>query len=305
MARKSANSKQAGVLKFLRTAGTKMPADLKRQRIAAAKAIIKQRFDQSRGIGRQGARLWGQLQERSNPPGADPANKRALDALLAMHKKLAAKKVAAPHVRPDLGGIFPGTISVKVTPPFDYAITIPTVIQGSPTVSGSANTNGQINGSAITATQGRNAGSFYCEMGLYFHPLAAGRLRLSASPSFSFQWWTNSLRAQSSVRSFGHAGLGIFTLDRLGHVGGGAQPDHLKMWDEQNTQEIRFDFGSSGNTPLSVELDVTPSLIYALFVSLDVHVEGVGWPGSLAGAVLAVNVPSFTYDFTIQPVLQA
>lgn len=302
MAKRSSKTRQADVLKFLRTGGVKMPADLKSQRTAAAQRIVNERFAQSQGIGRRSAKLWGALHGGSRMP-ADAASETALDGLLALHKKLASTKVVAPRVAGELGGIFPGTVSVKVTPPFDYVITIPTVISGSPTVTGSSNTNGQLTGSAVTAMQGRNAGSWYSEMGLYFHPMTEGRIRLSASPSFSFQFWTNSLRAQDSVRSFGHAGLGIFTLDRLGHVGGGPEPAHLKMWDEQLTQQIRFDFGSSGNTPLSVEFDVNPTLIYALFVSLDVHVEGVGWPGSLAGAVLSVNVPSFTYEFSMLPVL--
>ena len=303
MARQRGRSRESGVLKFLRTGGMRMPADLKGQRLAAAQEGIRQEVARE-GIARRGAKLWGALQESTGPVGDGTADAKALDGLLAVHKKLAGTKVAAPPVAAEVGGLFPGTISVKETPPFDYAITIPTVILGDPVVTGAANTSGQLNGSAVTATEGRSAGSWYSEMGLYFHPLAAGRLRLSTSPSFSFQWWTNSLKPQHAVRSFGHAGLGIFTLDRLGNVGGGAQPAHLKLWDEQATQQIRFDFGSSASTPLSVELEVNPTLIYCLFVSLNVHVQGAGWPGSLAGAVISVAVPSFSYDFSIHPVLE-
>ena len=43
------------------------------------------------------------------------------------------------------------------------------------------------------------------------------------------------------------------------------------------------------------------SLDYCLFVSLSVHVIGRGWPGSLAGSVISVAVPSFTYEFSIIP----
>ena len=35
-----------------------------------------------------------------------------------------------------------------------------------------------------------------------------------------------------------------------------------------------------------------------------VHVIGSGWPGSLAGSVVSVVVPSFSYDFSIHPVLE-
>jgi len=113
--------------------------------------------------------------------------------------------------------------------------------------------------------------------------VTAGTLHVSSTPAFSFQWWTNSL-GSALVRSFGSAQLGIFTLDRLGNVGGGPAMA-MKQWDEQMTQQIRFDFGSNSGTPLSVQMDVNPTLIYALWVSLDVHVEGVGWPGSLASSI--------------------
>jgi len=303
MARQKGKSREAGVLKFLRTGGERMPADLKGRRLAAAQETLRQRVTRE-GVGQRGAKLWGALQEPAAPVGDDPADARALDGLLALHKKLAGTKVAAPRVAAEVGGIFPFTVSVKETPPFDYAMTIPTVIEGNPVISGAANTNGQLNGSAVTSMQGRSAGSWYSEMGLFFHPLATGRLRLSSSPSFSFQFWTNSLKPQHFVRSFGHAGLGVFALDRVGNVAGGVNPAHLKLWDEQATQQIRFDFGSVESTPLSVELEVNPTLIYCLFVSLSVHVIGRGWPGSLAGSVISVAVPSFSYEFSLIPVFE-
>ena len=304
MAKQKGKSLDDGVLKFLLTGGVRMPADLKAQRLAAAQDGIRQRAARD-GFAQRGAKLWGTLQEPSRPSRDDPADAKALDGLLAMHKKLAATKVVAPRVAAEVGGLFPGMISVKETPPFDYAMTIPTVIEGSPVISGAANTNGQLNGSAVTNMTGRSAGSWYSEMGLFFHPLSAGRLRLSSSPSMSFQFWTNSLKPQHFVRSFGHAGLGVFTLDRVGNVGTvNAGPAHLKLWDEQATQQIRFDFGSIESTPLSLEFDVNPTLIYCLFVSLSVHAIGRGWPGSLAGSVISVVVPSFSWDFWIEPVLE-
>jgi hypothetical protein len=295
--KRSKTSDDAGVLKLLRTGGSKMPADLKSQRVADVKRSLAERFEHGRGVERQGVKLWSQLQKADGP-----SNQKALDGLVAIHKKLASTKVVAPKLGAEAGGFRPGRITAKVTPPFDYAITIPNVISGNPTVSGSCNTNGQLSGSAVTATaRGLNAGSFYSEMGIYFHPVTAGTLYLSSTPSFSFQWWTNSLNT-ALVRSFGSAQLGIFTLDRLGNVGGGPTMA-MKQWDEQMTQQIRFDFGSNPGTPLSVQMNVNPTLIYALFVSIDVHVEGIGWPGSLAGAVMSVAVPSFTYEFDMQPVL--
>ena len=53
-----------------------------------------------------------------------------------------------------------------------------------------------------------------------------------------------------------------------------------------------------------MHLEVDHGLVYLLFVEADVHVEGVGWPGSLAGAKMAVTVPSITYDFQVQQVFE-
>jgi len=298
--RRSKSPRDPDLPTLLRTGGgLALPPALERQRSAAVKSDLKDRFQSGREAERQAQRLWAQLQ---GGPAVDAGNAKTLDELLKLHRQFAATKVVAPGVGAEAGGFLPGRITAKVTPPFDYAITIPNVIVGQPTVSGASSTNGQLSGSAVTASKrGLNAGSWYSEMGIYFHPLSAGILRLTASPSFSFQFWTNSL-GTSPVRSFGAASLGIFSLDRLGHVGGvaGAQ---MKQWDEQLSGQIRFDVGSSAGTPLSLQATVTPTLIYALFVALDVHVEGVGWPGSLAGSVLSVAVPSFTWDFELQPVL--
>jgi hypothetical protein len=291
--------KDLDLSQLVRTGGRALPPTLERQRSAAVKSDLKQRFQTGRELERRSAQLWAQVQGGQ----IDVAgNAKALDELLKLHRTYAATKIVAPGVVGGLGGFLPGHITAKVTPPFDYAITIPTVIAGQTAVSGASSTNGQLSGNAVSASaRGLNAGSWYSEMGIYFHPMTAGTLRLSASPSFSFQFWTNSLNT-SRVRSFGSAQLGIFTLDRLGHVGGVAVMQ-MKHWDEQLTGQIRFDFGSNPGTPLAIQTSVTPTLIYALFVSLDVHVEGVGWPGSLAGAKLSVAVPSFTWDFEMQPVL--
>jgi hypothetical protein len=47
-----------------------------------------------------------------------------MEGLLGIHKKLAKRKLAAPKLAGEVGGIL-GGFSVKVVPPFDYAYTIP------------------------------------------------------------------------------------------------------------------------------------------------------------------------------------
>jgi hypothetical protein len=299
MAKSNKANRGNGVLNFLRTGGQKAPPDLKNLRLEAARQSIQQRLAQEGGTRRQGARFRDELYKKSNPIPNDPASKKALDGLLAIHQKLASKKIVAPAVAAELGGILAGRITAKVTPPFDYALSIPTVISGQTVLKSTANVNGQISASAVTSFDGRNAGSMYSEVGIYFHPMAVGTLRVSASPAFAFQWWTNSLNAQSPVRSFGSGGLTVYSLDLEGHIGGlaGANVD---IWDEEATDQIQFDIGSSVQIPVSVQLQVTPSLVYLLFVSVDAHVEGIGWPGSLAGSVASMTLPSITYEFDQQ-----
>jgi len=189
-----------------------------------------------------------------------------------------------------------------VVPPFDFAETIPTVLYGDTQLSVSANPNGQISASAVTAAKSRNAGSEYARVGFYFRPVTPGTLRVWASPTYSFEWWTNSLPA-SPVRSFGSVELTVYGMDVPSHVASSAGANY-KLWNQLNPGQVQFDFGFDVQNPLSVQLDVDPSQVYLVFVAVDAHVEGVGWPGSLAGAVASATVPSIRYEFEMRPVLQ-
>ena len=103
----------------------------------------------------------------------EPANKKALDGLLGLHTKLAGRKLTFPKVPVEIGGFFPGSISGTIVPPFDFADTIPTLLANvtNPTLSASANVNGQISASAVTSqTPGFNGGSEYREWVSSFIP---------------------------------------------------------------------------------------------------------------------------------------
>lgn len=262
----------------------------------AVQRHLETQANRGHAIVRRKIRALGGLQ-----PGG-PGDPRAEAELLALHQRLAGHPLAAPKIAAEAGGLFPGRITVKVTPPFDYAFTIPDH-EGETISSGFANTNGQLAGRAVTARKrGLQHAGMYAEMGLFFHPLSAGTIRVSANPTFSFQHWTNSL-GSSFVRSFGSAQLGIFTFDRQGHIGGGPI-SQMKTWNEEQVGQVRADFGFDQTASLSVHMDVTRTLVYALCIALDVHAFGVGWPGSLAGADLAVSVPSITWQFDLIPVLE-
>jgi hypothetical protein len=284
------------MLRFLRTGGQRLPPDFTTHRRAAVQRHLQTSSNRGHAIVRRKIKALGGLHK------SNPADHTAETELLALHQRLAGAPLLAPKVAAEAGGLFPGRITVKVTPPFDYAFTIPDH-EGDATSSGFANTNGQLAGRAITGRKrALQSAGMYAEMGIFFHPLAAGTIRVTANPTFSFQHWTNSL-GSSFVRSFGSAQLGIFTFDRLGHIGGGPIMQ-MKTWNEEATGEIRADFGFDQPAALSVQMDVTRTLVYALCIALDVHAFGIGWPGSLAGADLAVTVPSITWQFDFLPVLE-
>jgi hypothetical protein len=295
MATRRPTREEAAALKFLQTGGQRLPPDFTSRRRAAVQRHLQAESNRGHAIVRRKIKALGGLHR-------GPADPIAESELLALHQKLAGSPLAAPRIAAEAGGLFPGRITVKVTPPFDYAFTIPDS-EGHATSTGFANTSGQLAGRAVTSrTRGLQSAGMYAEMGIFFHPLTAGTIRVTANPTFSFQHWTNSL-GSSFVRSFGSAQLGIFTFDRQGHIGGGPIMQ-MKTWNEEMTGQVRADFGFDQSAALSVQMDVTRTLVYALCVALDVHAFGIGWPGSLAGADLAVSVPSITWQFDLIPVLE-
>ena len=310
--KKKRTSLQGNALQILR-GGKAVPRDLVHRCIADLQQKRKAQLDQRNSTERKMAKYLGQAQGSGKSDTKDPRVTQSLDSLLGIHQKLAKQKLVAPQVPGGFGGILPGHITVTVVPPFDYDVIIPTVLAGNqPTLDGSSDKNtGKMSASAITATQpGFNGGSMYTTVGVYFHPFGPGTLTVHATPKFSFQWWTNSIRPTALVRSFGSGALTIYGVDVASQTTGGVgtivsgASTQFKLWDENETAQVRFDFGFDLQAPTSVQLDVNHNLVYLLFVEADVHVEGVGWPGSLAGAKMAVTVPSITYDFEVQQVFE-
>jgi hypothetical protein len=293
--------------------GKAIPAKLVRDTIARIERDKQAQLGKKISTQRQMAKHLGQARGPIGPDVPSDQAGRAHKSLLQTHEALAKRRLPSPKIPGGLGEIFPGQITATVVPPFDYDVIIPTVLAGNePTLQGASDRNtGQMSGSAITATQkGFNGGSMYTTVGIYFHPPSAGTLRLSATPTFSFQWWTNSLQTAHLVTSSGHLGLTVYGVDlasqTIGETGTiiSTAGNSFFSWDESQTAEVRFDFGFDIQAPaLSAQLDVSRTLVYLLFVEAHVHVHGVGWPGSLAGAKLAVTVPYLTYDFQVQQVI--
>ncbi len=289
-----------------------IPDDLARERISEIQERRKAQLEQLLATRQEMKKHWSQI-EKSAPGASDPQTAKALEDLLRMHKKLAAQKLMAPKVSGVVGGIRPGRISATLVPPFDYGIEIPTILAGNqPTLSSSADRNtGQMSVSCNTATEpGVNGGSMYTELGIYFHPVAPGTLKVSATPKYSFQWWTNSIPPSSLVRSFGSGNLNIYGVDVASQTTGATgtilstASQQFFGWDETQIDQINLDFGFDLETTVTTEIDVDHTLVYLLFVDIEAGVEGVGWPGSLAGAEMSATVPSISYDFEPRLVLQ-
>jgi hypothetical protein len=289
-----------------------IPDDVARKHISDIQARRKTQFERLNANRQEMMKFWSQV-EKSAPGASDPQTTGALEGLLGMHKKLAAEKLAAPKVFGGIGGVRPGSISATLVPPFDYNVQIPTVLAGNqPNISGSADKNtGQMSVSCNTATEpGFNGGSMYTTVGIYFHPVGPGTLTVRATPKYSFQWWTNSIPPSSLVRSFGSGNLNIYGVDVASQTTGATgtilstASQQFFSWEETQIDQINLDFGFDLETTVTTEIDVDHTLVYLLFVDIEAGVEGVGWPGSLAGAEMSATVPSISYDFEPRLVLQ-
>jgi len=290
---------------FLRLGGKQIPRDFASKATDATKSMLRKKAQDVNALRRQEALLFGGLRGAPEVAVDDPANKKALDGLLSLHTKFASKKLTFAKVPAEVGGFFPGSISGTIVPPFDFADSIPTLLANvtNPTLSVSANVNGQISASAVTSRiPGFNGGSEYARVGFFFHPMTAGTLTISASPTYSFQWSTNSLNT-ALVTSSGNVGLTIYGMDEMGRILASAGSNY-ELWNEQATGQINLNFDFDVKKSLSVSLGVTHTLIYLCFVEVDAHVVGMGWPGSLATSMALATVPSIHYEFMPQLVLE-
>jgi hypothetical protein len=130
-------------------------------------------------------------------------------------------------------------------------------------------------------------------MGIYFQAkFGPATLLASISPTCTYQWWTNSIKG-SQVSSYGANSFGIFN-PQIPKPYGFITYTVFEDWFENQSNALRFDFGT-GLSPASFEIDmVSPPTWLVVYVNLQSWVHGQGWPGSLAGSVISVAVPSIT-----------
>jgi hypothetical protein len=280
---------------WLRLGGGRIPAGFARKALASTKSLRQRQLGEAQRMRVERARAFGKLRAAS---GVDGANGKALAQILSMHRQLAAKKLRFPRVqlraRAGVGWVLPGTISGVMVPPFEFADTIPDSSLGDTVLSASANMSGQIAASAVTSQSGLNNGSEYARVGFFFHPMTQGTLTVSASPTYSFEWSTNSLN-NAFVTSSGDVGLTVYGMNEMGQIVSTAGAFY-KSWD-QMASGIQFDFGFDLQGSLSTSLPVNASQIYLCFVEVFAQTLGAGWPGSLASAMASATVPSIGFEF--------
>ncbi|HEV3278529.1 MAG TPA: hypothetical protein VG860_17055, partial [Terriglobia bacterium] len=213
------------VAEFLRLGGRKIPAGLAaKARAAAMKSTLPKKPGAGTDLRVQGAKLYGELKGASPIAVDDPANRGPLEAILRLHKKVASKKLAFPVVLPG-GGPVSVVFSGPLGPPFDFADSAlilginpnGTFEVGNPTRLGTANVNGQISASAVTPETGESAGGELAQVGSYFCPPGPGTLTISASPTYSFEFLTNSLNT-APVYAEGWIELIISGVDEQGDL---------------------------------------------------------------------------------------
>ena len=105
-----------------------LPKDALRTQFAQIRDQKNSQSAQKHSTLQKMASSLGRAQGLSKPDFTDPKSAKAAEQLLALHKKLASKKLQIPKVALPPGGILAGTISARVTPPYDFDITIDTIL---------------------------------------------------------------------------------------------------------------------------------------------------------------------------------
>jgi hypothetical protein len=292
------------IAEFLRLGGKKIPAGLSgKARSAARKATLQKSSGPAADLLIEGAKLYGKLGEASPISAEDPAKQKTLDKILRLHKRVATKKLEFPKVTPVRAGLVSTTFSGTVAPPFDFASSGPATYGGllppfgNVIVSGAANKNGQISASLVTSETGPSGGGEAAEVGIYLSPLGPGELTISVSPTYSFEWLTNSLN-RNLVGATGSLELVIWAMNAKGNLLQPLAQESQQIFSGGETG-IHFGFKFDLQTSFMATVEVNPSLPY-ISCAVVAYVEGIGmgWPGSLAVAMLSATVPSISYAFT-------
>jgi hypothetical protein len=280
--------------------GPKIPESMWRRVFAHASRHRAEEIREKSAMRQQAAKHLSRIEQPiAGTAGGDPEVQRALSGLRAITDRVAKRKLVAPRSAKVLPGILAGTYALRFTPPYAQSSGSETPDPGGdPTLSASSVPNlGQYNVGVATDPNSRSGGGCNYWFGVSFTSLfepATVRVQLDAQIAFS--WWVNSIGPSAS--SIGEV-LVLITQFGNGVI---AQNDAFAAyWNQVAYRELNFDFGSM-TVPVSVEAQLS-NASYPVFVLVNVvaGAQAAGWPGSLAGANLAVTVPSITVEVTKNP----
>lgn len=257
------------------------------------------------GIQRKAARYLSQLQTPVKPAQGRAAEK-ALKGLRGIIKGLPKQKSAPKKLIPSPPPVV-GEYTVVFTPEQyatiglgQYALGQVTSETGNPTISTTGNeTLGQMTSIIETSSTGASGGSCNNLFGIFFQPrFPSATAVVSFDSEISLFWYARSIQKKE-------ANVSVQCLVQLYEYTGAFLQPPLKKAALINVSEVAvdtYDYGSfyGPGSPSSFTLPVVynPEFFYSLVVSLTCTASGSGWPGSLAGLVAVVTVPSITVNIT-------
>lgn len=305
MPRTSKSNKQRSGLEFWQ--GGKLPESVVRRNLAKISRARASEIAERVGTARKTARYLSQLQTPAKPAKGATADK-ALSGLRSITERLSKTKRASKKlVRPP---IWPwGSYTLTFTPP-DYVLDLGSYIDGEissvtgdPTISATGDeTLGQMTCTVETNYNSPSAGTASNLLGVYFKPhFLNATVTVSFESEISFYWYVNSIRnkeaiseAQGLIELYQYDGAFVEPPLRVGAYLG---------WAEVGLNSLDFDVVSEPGPTWSLQAPVSSNYFYFVVVRLSCTASGSGWPGSLAGAVATVTVPSITVNVTGNPVV--
>jgi len=288
-----------------------IPAPLLRRIMADRKRQLAAQFQEKSAIWLEAAKYRAILERSASRQVNRSEAAHAVEGLRKLSQRLAKRKLAAPVVPKIQPGILAGGYTVRVPPPYDHAYTYSKAYQGNPSMHISADAStGQMSASVVSDFRNASYGLATAEVGIYFtSPLGPASLTVSASLAINFSAWVNSLYGGADSLAGPLIGINSYAPDgsQTGAsgalAGNGIAPGYVNGG-------VDFDFGSETQM-ISAQLDVGLNDQCYVYLNLSCVASGFGWPvppnrslpASLAGADVALTVPSFTLDFQLIPVI--
>ena len=270
-------------------AATAGMADLERELDQTFKRLRAEREEQDRLLKDLHAPVLDQLDGNQRVAAAV----RALKAADARRTKA---KVDAPAVDKIQSSIFSGSIGFTYAPPYNYPWTWTAFSGNASAHNATANVSAGTMGFGLHTSNGGDSAtsSGRAALGSYFRPITAnGILRISATPSFAYNWWTAC--AFASAHSDGFIGLYVGRYTLSGGFDGAPVNQTIYLWRDDSWWSGASGSASNSGYGLSAQINVDSSHYYLIWVWCGGYVSAAGWgtfSGSGAGSYMNVRVPS-------------